>query len=226
MKHALVAAPLLFAIGLAGCTSSDATATLATASAPTKVTFSEAEYGVAASPRMTVAVSNLPKGGGHRKIGKPYKIAGKWYTPVEDPTYDRTGRASWYGPKFHGRKTANGEIFDQNHLSAAHPTFPLPSYARITNEANGKSVVVRVNDRGPYSSARIIDLSKRTAEVLAFKRAGTAKVRVQYIGRAPLEGDDNPKLAKTYSEIGESKAQQRFAEAIRQASVLAAYASD
>ena len=184
----------------AGCTSSSDSGevlalakTTATPEAP-PAKFSETEYGVAASPRLTSAASGLPKGGGHRKVGKPYKIRGLWYVPKEEPGYTKTGKASWYGPNFHGRKTANGEIFDQNHLSAAHTTFPLPSYARVTNVANGRSVVVRVNDRGPYSHSRIIDLSKKAAEVLKFKRAGTATVKVEYVGPAPLDGDDMPKL--------------------------------
>ena len=196
MYRTLIASALCAA--LAGCTSGSGTALQETKSAlaakTSRATFSEAEYGVSASPRVTLATSGLPKGGGHYKVGKPYKIRGLWYVPKEEPGYDRTGKASWYGPKFHGRKTANGEIFDQNHLSAAHTTFPLPSYARVTNVANGRSVIVRVNDRGPYSRKRIIDLSKKTAEVLKFKHAGTATVRVEYVGPAPLEGDDTAKL--------------------------------
>ena len=199
---------------VAGCSASGVDETLSSASARTStkagvkreappVTFTESEYGVSTSPRLAFAGSAIPKGGGHLKIGKPYKIRGVWYTPKDEPGYDRTGRASWYGPNFHGRKTANGEVFDQNHLSAAHTTFPLPSYARVTNVENGRSVVVRVNDRGPYSHKRIIDVSKKAAEVLGFKRAGTAKVRVEYVGRAPLEGDDMPKLL---ASVGEGKA--------------------
>ncbi|WP_051213769.1 septal ring lytic transglycosylase RlpA family protein [Maritalea myrionectae] len=156
----------------------------------TKTKFSSSEYGVAASPRLTTG-SKVRKGGGRYQVGKPYKVAGRWYRPQEDPNYDSVGRASWYGPNFHGRLTANGEIFDQNHLSAAHPTLPLPSYVRVTNLDNGRSVVVRVNDRGPFAHGREIDLSSRTADVLDFKNQGTAKVRVQYVGRAPLEGDDS-----------------------------------
>ena len=190
--------PILALCALAGCNAATGGAldeTRASLAEPApKATFSEAEYGVSASPRVTLAATGLPKGGGHHKIGKPYKIRGLWYVPKEEPGYDRQGKASWYGPKFHGRKTANGEVFDQNHLSAAHTTFPLPSYARVTNLANGRSVVVRVNDRGPYSRSRIIDVSKKTAELLQFKRAGTANVRVEYVGPAPLEGDDTAKL--------------------------------
>ncbi len=128
---------------------------------------------------------------GHYKIGKPYKVAGTWYTPAEDPDYDEVGRASWYGSGFHGRRTANGEIFDMASLSAAHPTLPLPSYARVTNLDNGRSVVVRLNDRGPYAHNRLIDVSERTAEVLGFKQDGSADVRVQFVGLAPSDGDDS-----------------------------------
>lgn len=127
---------------------------------------------------------------GTRKIGKPYKVGGRWYTPAHDEDYDKVGMASWYGPGFHGKRTANGERFNQNALTAAHTTLPLPSYVRVTNVKNGKSVVVRVNDRGPFSKRRIIDVSKRTAKELEFIRAGKAKVRVEYLGPAPLKGGD------------------------------------
>jgi hypothetical protein len=91
----------------------------------------------------------VPKGGGVYRVGEPYEIAGTWYYPREEKSYNRVGKASWYGELFHGRRTANGEIYDMDRLSAAHPTLPLPSYARVTNLNNGRSVVVRVNDRGP-----------------------------------------------------------------------------
>jgi peptidoglycan lytic transglycosylase len=133
----------------------------------------------------------VPKGGGSYQIGKPYQIAGLWYTPREDPGYDRVGSASWYGELFHGRRTANGEIYDMDRLSAAHPTLPLPVYARVTNLNNGRSIVVRINDRGPYARDRVIDLSRRSAELLGFRNHGTATVRVKYLGRAPLNGDDS-----------------------------------
>ncbi len=151
--------------------------------------FTSAQYGVSASPRMTSS-RNVPKGGGRYVVGQPYKVAGRWFRPAEDPDYDETGVASWYGPNFHGRQTANGEIFDQFALSAAHPTLPLPSYVRVLNMENGRSVTVRVNDRGPFVSGRLIDLSRRTAEVLGYIDNGTARVRVTYLGRAPVEGDD------------------------------------
>ena len=154
--------------------------------------FSEADYGVKASPRVTTKKSNLARGGGRDQLGKPYKVRGKIYYPKEDKNYKKTGLASWYGDAFHGRLTANGEIYDMTHLTAAHPTMPLPSYARVTNVENGSSVIVRVNDRGPYSHNRLIDLSKRAAELLDYTRTGTAKVKVEYVGRAPLDGRGRP----------------------------------
>jgi peptidoglycan lytic transglycosylase len=132
----------------------------------------------------------IPKGGGRYKVGNPYTVNGKKYYPREDPGYDRVGKASWYGPTFNRRQTANGEYFDMTRLTGAHPTLPLPSFVRVTNLKNNKSVVIRVNDRGPYSSERVIDVSKKAADVLDFRRQGTTRVRVQYVGRAPLNGDD------------------------------------
>lgn len=162
-----------------------------------KTKFSQAAYGVAASPRVTTS-RHVRKGGGRRQIGKPYKIKGKWYYPKEEPGYDRKGQASWYGPNFHGRLTANGEVYDQFALTAAHPTFPLPSYARVTNLANGRSIVVRVNDRGPYHAKRIIDLSAKASELLGYQHKGVADVRVQYIKQAPLHGQDHRFLMASF----------------------------
>ncbi len=142
------------------------------------------------SPRVVALGQPVPKGGGVYKVGQPYQVAGRWYYPREDQHYDRVGLASWYGELFHGRYTANGEIYDMDGLSAAHPTLPLPSYAKVTNLANGKAIVVRINDRGPYAGDRIIDLSRRSASLLGFAKTGTATVRVRYLGRAPLNGDD------------------------------------
>jgi rare lipoprotein A len=133
----------------------------------------------------------VPKGGGYYQVGKPYQVASIWYKPREEPGYDRVGSASWYGELFHGRRTANGEIYDMDRLSAAHPTLPLPVYARVTNLNNGRTIVVRINDRGPYANDRIIDVSRRSAELLGFRNHGTATVRVKYLGRAPLSGDDS-----------------------------------
>ena len=145
------------------------------------------------SPKYTKS-GPLPKGGGKRHVGKPYTVAGRTFYPTARPKPVQTGMASWYGPKFHGRKTSNGEWFDMNYLSAAHPTMPLPSYARVTNLANGRSVVVRVNDRGPFVGTRIMDLSKAAASRLDYMRKGKTRVKVEYLGPAPL-GDDRRKLA-------------------------------
>ena len=117
------------------------------------------------------------------KVGKPYQAMGKWYTPNESYSYDETGIASWYGDEFHGKRTANGEVFDKNELTAAHPTLQLPSLVRVTNLDNGRSAVLRVNDRGPFARNRVIDCSHRAAEVLGFIGNGTAKVRVQVLDR-------------------------------------------
>lgn len=115
------------------------------------------------------------------KVGNPYKVLGRWYRPKYDPHYSETGIASWYGPGFHGKMTANGETFNQNDITAAHKTLPLPSMVRVTNLENGRALVVRLNDRGPFKDGRIIDLSKRSAELLGVKGRGTAKVRVDYL---------------------------------------------
>jgi len=142
--------------------------------------------------------------GGHYKVGKPYQIFGVWYYPREDEKYDATGIASWYGPQFHGKRTANGEIFDQEAITAAHPTLPMPVFARVTNLENGRSLVVRINDRGPFAAGREIDLSRRSAEILGFERKGTAKVRVQYIGRAPLPGQPGLGEVRYAGSVGET----------------------
>ncbi|MEQ1673180.1 MAG: septal ring lytic transglycosylase RlpA family protein, partial [Hyphomicrobium sp.] len=151
--------------------------------------FTEEAYGVSTSARVTTG-GQVPKGGGGFKLGSPYKVAGRWYVPREEPGYDREGIGSWYGDDFHGRKTANGEIFDKNALSAAHPTLPLPSYAYVTNLNTGRTILVRVNDRGPYVNDRLIDLSHASARALGYENQGHARVRVRYAGRAPLNGDD------------------------------------
>ena len=181
---------------LGGCSSSERSPRLKNALAP-KVSPT---LGVSASPRVQPVRSSqhqgtarqfgsLPKGGGYRKIGSRYKIGGRWYTPQEDPTYDRVGIASWYGSDFHARLTANGETYDMNALTAAHKTLPIPSYAYVTNQKNGRTVLVRINDRGPYAGNRIIDLSRATARAIDMERSGVGKVRVQYAGPAPLDGN-------------------------------------
>jgi len=157
----------------------------------------------------------VPKGGGSYRIGSAYQVDGVWYQPKEDPSYDRVGTASWYGELFHGRRTANGEIYDMDRLSAAHPTLPLPIYARVTNLQNNRSIIVRINDRGPYANDRIIDLSRRSADLLGYRNKGTAQVRVQFLARAPLNGDDSYErryLANqhwmTYAANGDDKNKQ------------------
>lgn len=143
------------------------------------------------SPRVAQIGDNIPKGGGRYKLGQPYTVNGITYVPQHQPQYDGVGIASWYGDMFHGRLTANGEVYDMDRLTAAHPTLPLPSLVRVTNRSNGRELIVRVNDRGPYAKGRIIDLSRRSAELLGMKRAGTSEVRVQYLGPAPLDGNDS-----------------------------------
>jgi rare lipoprotein A len=166
-------------------------------SSASKEYFSEAEYGVAASPRVAMN-GEIPKGGGRYQVGDAYKVKGKVYRPRENPSYSAVGLASWYGRAFHGRKTANGEVYDMGELTAAHPTLPLPSYVRVTNLSNDRSVVVRVNDRGPFSRGRIIDVSSTVAEMLDFKRSGTAKVKVEYVGKARMDGLDRQMLVSSY----------------------------
>jgi rare lipoprotein A len=144
----------------------------------------------------------IPRGGGRNFVGKPYEVAGQWFTPREQPGYDKVGVASWYGEAFHKRKTSNGEYFDMNMLSAAHATLPLPSYAQVTNLENGKTIVVRINDRGPFVDTRIMDLSKRSADALGYRNKGMAKVRVRYIGSAPLNDQGNH-LAMMNRKLGQ-----------------------
>jgi rare lipoprotein A len=155
------------------------------------------KYGVSSSPRVVAFGDPVPKGGGTYRVGKPYTVGGRVYIPEEDINYHEEGLASWYGDDFHGRLTANGEVFDMASLSAAHPTLPMPCYARVTNLSNGKSLIVRVNDRGPYHGNRLMDVSSRAAELLEFKGNGVARVRVEYVGRAPLEGSDDRQLMAT-----------------------------
>jgi rare lipoprotein A len=152
------------------------------------------------SQRVVPEGEPVPKGGGGYKVGQPYTINGQTYYPSENPAYRVEGIASWYGPDFHGRLTANGEVFDMHGISAAHPTMPLPSYARVTNLDNGRSIIVRVNDRGPYARNRVIDVSIGAANALGFYGEGLAHVRVEYAGRAPLEGSDDRILLATLRE--------------------------
>jgi rare lipoprotein A len=134
-------------------------------------------------------------------VGKPYSVAGHTYYPSEKH-YAQIGLASWYGTAFHGRRTANGEVYDCDSISAAHPTMPLPSYARVTNLRNNHSLIVRVNDRGPFSPDRIMDVSRKAAETLDFRHSGTSRVKVEYIGAAGLAGSNDEKLLATLRTDG------------------------
>ena len=159
-----IAAPIMLAFLLAAC----------------GTTGTSNSTGTKPSPRDAVANP-------HKKVGTPYYVSGIRYVPREQPNYVATGTASWYGPKFHGRLTANGEVFDMERLTAAHKTLPLPSLVKVTNLENNRSTVVRLNDRGPFSGDRVIDLSKKTAETLGMKEKGLAEVRVEYIGPADMK---------------------------------------
>jgi rare lipoprotein A len=143
-----------------------------------------------------VVTRKTPDVSGPYKIGKPYQVKGVWYYPQADYNYNETGIASWYGPGFHAKQTANGEIYDENDLTAAHKTLPMPSLVRVTNLENGRSIVVRINDRGPFVNNRVIDMSRRGAQLLAFEQNGTAKVRVE------LMKDESMLLAAKASSQG------------------------
>ncbi len=140
-----------------------------------------------AVPEVVVPPSVMYHRGGSYKVGGPYRIGGVLYTPTVDYRYDRVGRASWYGRSFHHRRTANGERYDQDGLTAAHQTLPLPSVVRVTNLENGRSLILRVNDRGPFVRGRIIDVSRRAARLLRFHRKGTTRVRVQVLEKESRE---------------------------------------
>jgi rare lipoprotein A len=139
------------------------------------------------APQSHASGSSAP---GRYKTGEPYEVGGIWYVPHEQPNYDETGIASWYGEAFQLKATADGEIFDMNQFSAAHTTLPLPSMVEVTNLDNGRKLTVRVNDRGPFVGGRIIDLSQAAARELGYDRQGLARVRVRYVGPAPLAGPD------------------------------------
>lgn len=154
-------------------------------------------------PQDPSASSQAPSGaGGTYKVGKPYQVAGVWYVPKEDPNYNRVGVASWYGAQFHAKTTANGETFNMDAMTAAHTTLPMPSLVEVTNLENGRKVVVRVNDRGPFVGNRIIDMSRAAARELDFESKGLARVRVRYLGPAPLGGGSDPGVRRARLSIG------------------------
>ena len=144
--------------------------------------------------------------GSSYKIGKPYKIRGQWYYPAEDYSYSEIGTASWYGEDFHTKYTANGEVYNMHTLTAAHRTLPLPSIVRVTNLENGRSLVLRVNDRGPFAKNRIIDISKHGAQLLGFQNQGTAKVRVE------IMAEESKDLKQAILNKTETKLAQQFPE--------------
>jgi len=152
-----------------------------------------AEIELASHVAKQVPIPDNNKSQGYFKVGSPYKIAGKTYKPAERYNYEQTGIASWYGPNFHGKQTANGETFDMYELTAAHKTLQMPSLVRVTNLENGRSIVVRINDRGPFSKGRIVDLSKRGAELLGFENQGTAKVKLQVLSNESRKIAENAK---------------------------------
>jgi rare lipoprotein A len=176
----------------------------------------------------TVRSSKSPAPVGDYKVGKPYQIKDRWYYPTENFEYSETGIASWYGPNFHGKPTANGEIFDQNLVTAAHPTLPLPSAARVTNLENGRTIMLRVNDRGPFARGRIIDLSRRAAQLLGFEKKGTAKVRVEILPDESRQlklaalnksgGGDQPQIASSPREVVVAKPIPNSGQPVQQAS--------
>jgi rare lipoprotein A len=164
----------------------------------------------------------VPPNAGVYKVGVPYQIGDTWYYPSEQPDYDETGIASWYGPTFYGRSTANGERFDAGDLTAAHRTLPMPVNVRVTNLDNGKSLIVRVNDRGPFAKGRIIDLSEHAAELLGYKNQGTARVRVTFVSRADLKGgapsNTPPEIASAVQAAPTGKVDANDLEPVRGAS--------
>jgi len=173
------------ALGLAGCSGSS----------------KKDPFAGIGSPVWDSAKGPMPKGGGRRHVGKPYQVADIWFYPKHEPSYDKVGVASWYGPKFNRRMTSNGEWFDMEQLTAAHTTMELPSYAKVTNMENGREVIVRVNDRGPFVNDRIIDMSKHSADLLGFRGRGKTRARVTYIGRAPLKDPSYGHLAAMNEEL-------------------------
>jgi rare lipoprotein A len=155
--------------------------------------------------------SKVAKTKGRYKVGNPYQIKETWYYPAENFKYAETGIASWYGPQFHGKRTANGETFDMNSLTAAHRTLPMPSAVRVVNLTNGRSIILRVNDRGPFARSRIIDLSRRAAQLLGFQRQGTARVRVEIVADESRQlklSAMNGKLTQSERITGQAVAKQ------------------
>ncbi len=191
LRHSLIASALALLL-LAGCASRpEPTRSFARDAVP-PLPAATAVAPVELARRVDTAVL-IADDTGHQKVGRAYTVGGQRYVPQRDDDYDVTGIASWYGPTFHGRPTANGEVFDQNAMTAAHTTLPIPSIAEVTNLENGRQVVVRINDRGPFVDDRLIDLSRAAADQLGYRANGLARVRVRYLGPAyPAAGAPDP----------------------------------
>ncbi|WP_181408031.1 septal ring lytic transglycosylase RlpA family protein [Pararhizobium mangrovi] len=188
MRAGKIASASFLVAGLAACTTTgNETASVETSTAT--------QFAASHKPAEPAAAKRKKATG---VVGKPYKVAGRWYRPKRNPEYDKIGLASWYGPNFHGQRTASGEVYNQHGLSAAHKTLPLPCYVRVTNEMTGDAVTVRVNDRGPFADNRIIDLSNEAAKLLHMRSKGVAKVRVTYVGKASSKSDDTSLLMASY----------------------------
>jgi len=205
-RHALLAAGCAFV--LAGCNVEAQKSSLDSAAVqPQQKKAKENQSAKAPEPVQVaskVDASDAGRALGYDKTGKPYTVSGKLYVPKEQTGYTATGLASWYGVGFHGRETANGEVFNRESVTVAHPTLPLPSYVRVTNVLNGRSIIARVNDRGPFKGNRLVDVSEQVAIGLNFKHLGTTRLKVDYIGRAPVNVDDSAMLQATLRVDGTS----------------------
>ncbi len=167
---------------------------------------SEASQAASQAPQASPAPAQRPAWLAEERVGPPYEANGRTYVPTPEPGYAETGLASWYGPGFHGAAAANGETYDSSALTAAHPTLPIPSLVQVTNLANNREVIVRVTDRGPFVSERVIDLSRRAAETLGFAENGTARVHVRYLGPAPQRYGASPAAADRAPQIAPQSA--------------------
>jgi rare lipoprotein A len=190
---AIVRCALLAACGGAGLSACASVTPMPEGLASPMAQYSDRSADTGAHRAMAQGASQTPAQGGARyKVGAPYQAGGVWYVPAEQPNYDEVGLASWYGDQFNGKPTANGEMFDMNGISAAHATLPMPCIVEVTNLENGKTLQVRMNDRGPFHPGRIIDLSRAAAQQLGYFNKGTTQVRVRYVGPAQLNGMDAP----------------------------------
>ena len=163
--------------------------------APAPSGFSAAALSGSSAQAGRYAQGPKPQPGARYKLGGPYQAGGVWYVPAQQPNYDEVGLGSWYGDAFNGKPTADGEMFDMDGVSAAHATLPLPCIAEVTNLENGKSIKLRINDRGPFHPGRIIDLSRGAAKALGYYQKGTARVRVRFVALAPFGGVNQPQMA-------------------------------